>query len=142
MKIQLALLLLVVLFVSLPSVVFSQAPPSAVQSGEASPAASTPKTAEAEVAKAQQDAKRDADVQIGSVSWFAFGFFCGGIGVLAAALTSSSADPSRLIGKSPSYVNAYTTAYRSVAKRRKLNSSLVGCLTQSALTTLALLSAR
>ena len=142
MKIQLGLLLVVVLFVSLSSVVFAQPPLSAVQSGEASPAAPTAETAEAEVAKAQQDAKRDADVQIGSVSWFAFGFFCGGIGVIGALITSASPDPSRLVGKSSSYVNAYTIAYRSVAKRRKLNSSLVGCLTQSALTTLALLSAR
>ena len=41
MKIQLGLLLLVVLFVSLSSVVFAQPPLSAVQSGEASPAAPT-----------------------------------------------------------------------------------------------------
>ena len=44
MKIQLGLLLLVVLFVSLPSVVFSQPPLSAVQSGETSQTAPTAET--------------------------------------------------------------------------------------------------
>lgn len=44
MKNQLALLLLAVLFVSVPSVVFAQPPLGAVQSGETSQAASTPET--------------------------------------------------------------------------------------------------
>ena len=44
MKIQLALLLVVVLFVSLPSVVFAQPPLRALPSGETSKAASKPKT--------------------------------------------------------------------------------------------------
>ena len=124
MKIQLALLL-VVLFVSLPSVVFSQPPLGAVQSGETSQIAPT---AGEEIAKAQRDAKRDAELHVSSGTWFAFGFFCGGIGVLSAAVSSSSADPTRLMGQSPVYVNAYTNAYRSAAKDRKLKSSIIGCL--------------
>ena len=138
MKIQLALLL-VVLFVSLPSVVFSQPPLSAVQSGETS---QTAPTAEEEYAKALRDAKRDADYHISSGSWFAFGFFCGGIGVIAAAITSSSADPARLIGKSPGYVDAYVEAYRSAAKERKLRSSILGCLIPWGASTLYWLSIR
>ena len=46
MKFQLGFLLLVVLFVSLPSVVFSQPPLSAVQSGETSQTAPTAETVE------------------------------------------------------------------------------------------------
>ena len=125
MKIQLGLLLVVVLFVSLSSVVFAQPPLSAVQSGEASPAAPT---AEEEYAKALRDAKRDAELHISSGSWFAFGFFCGGFGVIGALITSASPDPSRLVGKSSSYVIAYTTAYKSAARARKLRSSIIGCL--------------
>ena len=125
MKIQLTLLLVVVFFVSLPSVVFAQPSLSAVQSGEASPAAPT---AGEEIAKAQRDAKRDAELHVSSGTWFAFGFFCGGIGVLSAAVSSATADPTRLMGQSPVYVNAYTNAYRSAAKERKLKSSLIGCL--------------
>ena len=128
MKIQLALLLLVVLFVSLPSVVFSQPPLGAVQSGETSQPAPT---AAEEYATALLDAKRDADFHISSGSWFAFGFFCGGIGFIAAAITSSNPDPARLMGKSPGYVNAYTTAYKSAARQRKLTSSAAGCVTNS-----------
>ena len=127
MKIQLALLL-VVLFVSLPSVVFSQPPLGAVQSGETSQIAPT---AEEDYAKALLDAKRDADFHISSGSWFAFGFFCGGIGFIAAAITSSNPDPARLIGKSQSYVTYYTTAYKSAARQRKLTSSAVGCVANS-----------
>ena len=134
MKIQLGLLLVVVLFVGLPSVVFAQPPLSAVQSGEASPAAPT---AEEEFAKARRDAQRDADFHISSATWFAFGFFCGGIGVIAAALTSSSADPARLVGKSPFYVDAYVTHYRSAVRGRKLKSSITGCVTQSIITGLS-----
>ena len=142
MKIQLGLLLVVVLFVSLPSVVFSQPPLGAVQPGETSQIAPKVETAEAEVAKARQDAERDAELSVGQGSWFAFGFFCGGFGVIFATLSSSNADPLRLAGKSPSYVNAYVTTYKSRTKKRKVNSSVAGCLTQSALTTLAILSAR
>ena len=122
-------LLLVVLFVSLPSVVFAQPPLSAVQSGETSQAASTAETtAKDDFAKAESDARRDAELAISSGSWFAFGFFCGGIGVISAYLTSSNADPTRLLGKSSAYVDTYVRVYKSVARERKLKSSIIGCL--------------
>ena len=128
MKIQLVLLSLVVLFVSLSSVVFAQPPLGSVQSGEASEAASTGETVKDDFARAASDAKRDAELAISSGSWFAFGFFCGGIGVISAFLTSSSADPGRLVGKSPGYVDTYVRVYKSVARERKLKSSIIGCL--------------
>ena len=121
MKNLLVLLSLVVLFVSLPSVVFAKAPV---------------------LSEADLDARRDAELAISSGTWFAFGFFCGGIGVLSAYLSSPSPDPGRLVGKSPAYVDAYVQVYKSVAKERRVKSSVVGCLTQSALTTLALFVAR
>ena len=121
MKNQLVLLSLVVLFVSLSSVVLARLPLHP---------------------RADFDAERDAELAISSGTWFAFGFFCGGIGVLSAYLSSPSPDPGRLVGKPPAYVDAYVQVYKSVAKERRVKSSVVGCLTQSALTTLAILAAR
>ena len=128
---------LVVLFVSLPSVVFAQPPLGSVPSGETSQAASTAETtAKDDFAKAEVDARRDAELAISSGSWFAFGFFCGGIGVISAFLSSPSPDATRLVGKSPAYVGAYARVYESVAKERRLKSSVVGCLATSVLSTL------
>ena len=107
-------LLLVVLFVSLPSVVFAKAPP---------------------LREAARDAERDAEHDIRSGSWFAFGFFCGGIGVLSAYLSSPSPDPGRLVGKSPAYVESYMWIYGPAVKERRLKSSIAGCLTMSAFST-------
>ena len=106
-------LLLVVLFVSLPSVVLARQP----------------------LPDVYLDAERDAKHDIRSGSWFAFGFFCGGIGVLSAYLSSPSPDPMRLVGKSPAYVDAYVQIYESVAKKQRLKSSVLGCLTLSAFST-------
>ena len=107
-------LLLVVLFVSLSSVVFAKAPP---------------------LREAARDAERDAEHDIRSGSWFAFGFFCGGIGVLSAYLSSPSPDPMRLVGKSPVYVESYMWIYGPAVKERRLKSSVLGCLTMSAFNT-------
>ena len=142
MKNQLVLLSLVVLFVSLSSVVFAQPPLRAVQSGETSQAASTGETVKDDFARAAADAKRDAEFATSSGTWFAFGFFCGGIGVISAVLSSPGADPGRLVGKSPGYVETYVRLYRSIAKERRVKSSVVGCLTQSAITTFAIIAAR
>lgn len=135
MKSQFTLLLFVVLLVSLPSVVFAQPPLSAVHSGEMS---QTAPTAEEEYAKAQRDAKRDADIHVSSGTWFAFGLFCGGIGIITAAIRSSNADPAQLVGKSPVYVATYVNTYRSAARERKLKSSATGCATQSGIISLSL----
>ena len=56
--------------------------------------------------------------------------------------SDSIADPGRLVGKSPGYVETYVRLYRSIAKERRVKSSVVGCLTQSAITTFAILAAR
>ena len=109
-------LLLVVLFVSLSSVVFAKAPV---------------------LREADIDARHDAELDVSSGSWFAFGFFCGGIGVLSAYLSSEpSPDPMRLVGKSPVYVQSYMWIYGPVAKKRRLKSSVLGCLTMSVLSIL------
>ena len=107
MKSQLVLLSLVVLFVSLSSVVLARLPLHP---------------------EADFDAERDAELAISSGSWFVFGFSYGGIGVISAVLSSPSADPGRLVGKSPAYVDAYVQVYKSVAKDRRLKSSILGCL--------------
>ena len=115
MKSQLVLLSLVVLFVSLSSVVFAKEPV---------------------LREADIDARHDAELDVSSGSWFAFGFFCGGIGVLSAYLLSEpSPDPGRLVGKSPVYVESYMWIYGPVAKKRRLKSSVLGCLTMSAFST-------
>ena len=115
MKNALVLLLLVVLFVSLPSVAFAKLP--------------LPE----EYVKAELDAKRDVELSISSGSWFAFGFFCGGIGVLSAYLSSPSPDPMRFVGKSPVYVESYMWICGPAVKERRLKSSVLGCLTMSVL---------
>lgn len=108
MKMQLALLLVVVLLASLPSVVLARLPlPPEI------------------VLDATREAKRY------SGTWFAFGFSYGGIGVLLAYLTPSSPDPeriaARIAGKPPSYVDDYVHIYKDVARKQKLKSSIIGC---------------
>lgn len=96
MKTQFALLLLVVLLASLPSVVLAHLPfdPEIVL-----------------------DATRDTERDISAHSWFAFGFSYGGISVLLAYLTPDSPDPeklaARIAGKPPSYVDDYCTSIRT-----------------------------
>ena len=124
MKHALVLLSLVVLFVSLPSVVFAQPPLRAILSGETSQAASTVGTVEEEAAQAELDARRDAENHISSASWFAFGFFCGGIGVISAYLMSDVT--MQVVGRSSAYVETYARVYKSVARERQLKSSIIG----------------
>lgn len=106
MKMQLALLLLVVLLASLLSVVLARMPldPEIVL-----------------------DATRDAQRDISAHTWFAFGLSYGGISVLLAYLTPDNPDPARIAGKPPDYVDEYVYIYKDVTRKRKLKSSILGC---------------
>ena len=143
MKNLLVLLSLVVLFVSLPSVVFASLPPGfdGFEYVEQPEASQTAGTAEEEVvppleikvnfvdeveeaAQAELDARRDAENHISSGSWFAFGFFCGGIGVISAYLMSDVT--MQVVGRSSAYVETYARVYKSVARERQLKPSIIG----------------
>ncbi len=69
-----------------------------------------------EIDQATLDAKADADANISGVLWFCAGFFLTWIGILLGYLLSPTPDGARFIGKSPTYVTAYTTAYQSEGK--------------------------
>ena len=84
------------------------------------------------------DAKTDAEISVG---WFAgtfltsIAFGCLGGSVLIAASQVVSADPpiSRLMGKSPDYVIAYTNTYKKEIKTERLIHTSLGCVGGSAI---------
>ena len=114
MKIQLALLLLVVLFVSLPSVVFSQPPLGAVQSGETS-----------QPAKAAETVQKSWEGPV-----FGFGL---GLGLAQATLQSLGASEDTPIGSGLPVqirlgygISESTILYGSVITARILSGEFAG----------------
>ena len=113
-------------------------------------------TTSAETTDAKSDARKDVK-NSAELGWFAigcigsaapfipmlvlsndehlWGFCCllYGVGALFPTLHAIShapvPPPERLLGKSPDYINAYTQAYRSQVKLRRVTLSAVGCLT-------------
>jgi hypothetical protein len=81
-----------------------------------------------DVVMAMQQAEADAAADTSSGGWFAAGCFLGVIGWAAAYVTEPSPPASRLLGKSPEYVAAYTDAYRLKAKNIRASKSLLGCV--------------
>lgn len=87
-----------------------------------------PEASEREYSQGLIDGKADARNDAHGALWFTCGFFTQCIGVGAAILASPSPNSEKFIGKSPDYIEAYTSAYRS--KRRSLQTtwSMVGCV--------------
>lgn len=82
------------------------------------------------MAQARMDAQRDADGKLWLISSCLLGVTTL-IGAIALLLLASLLDPSppmsRLMGKSPEYVAAYTDTYRAEVKRIRTDNALLGC---------------
>ena len=84
-----------------------------------------------DAAQAMQDGKADANANLSGVLWFVAGFFLSWIGILLGYLLAPSPDGVRLIGKSPTYVTAYTTSYQSEGKSFQGIHAVYGCVTSA-----------
>ena len=78
-------------------------------------------------AEAINDAERDAQNDVNTSLWFLGGCLGGVVGVIVAYAVEPSPPIIRLLGKSPEYVAFYTDAYSQTARKRQVNSALVGC---------------
>jgi hypothetical protein len=79
------------------------------------------------VAQATADAKQDT-----GAGWFFLGCL-GLIGVLVAFVAEPSPPPERFVGKSPEFVNTYSTAYKSAGKSAQGTQAIYGCLVGTAI---------
>lgn len=85
-----------------------------------------------ELADARARAQADAEAEVNKFLWAGIGFLtC--VGILVAYAVTPSPPQSRLIGKSPGYVDAYTDAFQAKAKSIQATYAVIGCLAWSAL---------
>ncbi len=75
-----------------------------------------------------QQARMDAQRDINGCLWMGLGFFLVYLAVGAAYILVPNPPPSRLMGKSPEYVQVYILAYRRQARSKQVTNSLAGCL--------------
>ena len=88
-----------------------------------------------EIQQATQDARRDAQQNVSPFAWASVGFVCGCFGPAYAYLATPEIPVGALLGKTPTYVDAYTSVYHQNAKRRRLQASVIGCAIGSAVST-------
>lgn len=88
------------------------------------------------IAQAQVDASSD----VNGMLWMGAGCLFGILGVGAAYIIEPSPKATRLLGKSPEYVAAYTDAYKNKAKSVQTSNAWIGCLGGTALYLLLLLA--
>ena len=93
-----------------------------------------------EVANACKQGEFDAHRDVNGTLWLAIGFFGGIFGIAAAYLIEPSPPASRLIGKSPEYIQVYTDCYKrkgkSVQGKKAITGFVVGILVGIALVVL------
>ena len=84
----------------------------------------------------QAKAQAKVDIEIQGQEWWMTGAFIssltfnaiGGLAVIATSQVMTKNPPAyRLVGKSPEYVDAYTTEYRKEIKKKRLISTSIGC---------------
>ena len=77
-------------------------------------------------------AERDATMDTNTTLWFIAGC-CGGLtGLLISYIYAPSPPATRLLGKSPEYVAAYTDCYKAKAKKIQSSKALTGCFVSAA----------
>ena len=82
---------------------------------------------------AQEDARQDLGHNA-DLRWFAYGTGCWVFAVVHASVSTPTVPSDRLLGKTPKYVNAYTEAYKSSIKNRRMEISAVGWVVSMAAT--------
>ncbi len=78
--------------------------------------------------KACAQAQQDAQMEINKTLWLAIGFFGELLGIAAAYVIEPSPPASKLIGKSPEYVAAYTDCYKDAGKKIQAHAAIKGCV--------------
>jgi hypothetical protein len=75
------------------------------------------------------DGTADAEADTNTVLWFGAGCVLSLVGVLIGYVVEPSPPPSRYVGRSPEYVAAFSSAYRSAGSSAQGRSAIFGCLT-------------
>ena len=88
-----------------------------------------------EIQQATEDARRDAEQNVSPLAWGSAGFLCGCFGAAYAYFATPEIPVGALLGKTPTYVDAYTRVYRQNAKRQRIQASVIGCAIGSAVST-------
>ena len=98
----------------------------------------TPAPAGSPVATARDDASTDVRTAatIDSCLWLSGGFglgvgggcLLGALGIVGARFYEPSPPPTRFIGKSPEYIDAYVARYKSTRNEVALSSACLGCI--------------
>ncbi len=78
--------------------------------------------------KACAQAQQDVQMEVNKTLWLVIGFFGGILGIAAAYVIEPSPPASKLIGKSPEYVAAYTDCYKDAGKKLQTNAAIKGCV--------------
>ncbi len=73
-------------------------------------------------------AQQDVQMEVNKTLWLAIGFFGGIFGIAAAYIIEPSPPASKLLGKSPEYVAAYTDCYKEAGKKIQTNAAIKGCV--------------
>ena len=112
--------------------------PHAAPAPSATTAASVPKPGSAPassttVDNAYFDACTDAQADIRGGTWFAVGCLLGCSGWLVAYMIEPNPPVTRLLGKTPEYIAAYSDAYKKEGKKIQTGKALTGCLVGTAL---------
>lgn len=85
-------------------------------------------TKEDEIAKAVKQAEIDAKNDVNMVKWLYTGCFAGLIGYAVACSSEPTPKTSRILGKSPEYIEAYTKAYKEKVKFLRKENAIPGCI--------------
>ena len=80
-----------------------------------------------EMAEGRVTGEADAESATNKGLWFIAGCLGGVLGLIISYVYTPTPPSSRLLGKSPEYVAAYSDAYREKAKKLQTNMALTGC---------------
>ena len=83
-------------------------------------------------------AKQDAELAAkrDRLIWYGSGLFGSCLGIGVAYMTPITVAPTKLIGKSPEYINFYSSAYRESIRTERVEQATIGCIISGALQTL------
>ncbi len=79
-------------------------------------------------AQACSQAQNDVQMEVNKTLWLAAGFFFGLLGIAGAYIIEPTPPASKLLGKSPEYVAAYTDCYKDAGKKIQTNAAIKGCV--------------
>ena len=93
-------------------------------------------TKKVEIAKAVKQAEIDAKNDVNMVKWLLTGCLGGPIGYAVACSSEPTPKTSRLLGKSPEYIGAYTKVYKEKVKFLRKENTIPGCVVNTTFTLL------